>query len=145
MLAYLAGRAHWMVRHLLPRERALFEGDEVERTALTLAMERSARRMLAAWESYRPRHYPGRVLLVRAESDERRVGALEDGDRTFGWGPLSGDGVEVRSMRCAHNRMLYAPHAASLAGILADAIGRDDAPPSQPVARRERAGAGADA
>src|SRR5690606_34438803 len=30
MLAYLAGRARWMIRHLRPRERALFEGDEVE-------------------------------------------------------------------------------------------------------------------
>ncbi|HLS57736.1 MAG TPA: amino acid adenylation domain-containing protein, partial [Zeimonas sp.] len=143
MLAYLAGRARWMIRHLLPRERALFEGDDVEQTALTLAMERSARRMLAAWEAYQPRLYPGRVLLVRAESGERLVGAIEDGDRTFGWGALSGNGVEVRSMHCAHNRMLYAPHAASLARVLADAIGRDDAPSSQPVANRERAGADA--
>ena len=41
MLAYLTGRAQWMVRHLLPRERALFDGDEVEQTALTRAMERA--------------------------------------------------------------------------------------------------------
>jgi amino acid adenylation domain-containing protein len=145
MLAYLTGRAQWMIRHLFPRERALFDGDEVEQTALTRAMERAARRMLAAWEAYRPRLYPGRVLLVRAESGERQVGAIEDGDPTFGWGALSGEGVEVRSMHCAHNRMLYAPHAASLARILADAIGRDDVPSSQPVASRERVGAGADA
>ncbi|KAA0219201.1 MAG: non-ribosomal peptide synthetase, partial [Proteobacteria bacterium] len=143
MLAYLGGRVRSMIRHLRPRERELFEGDEVEQTALTLAMERSARRMLAAWEAYRPRPYPGGVLLVRAEGGERLVGAIEDDDRTLGWGALSGDGVEVRSMQCAHNRMLHAPHAASLARILADAIGRDDT--SSPGLSANRKWADADA
>ena len=143
MLVYLGGRVRWMIRHLRPRERELFEGDEVEQTALTLAMERSARRMLAAWEAYRPRPYPGGVLLVRAEGGERLVGAIEDDDRTLGWGALSGDGVEVRSMQCAHNRMLHAPHAASLARILADAIGRDDT--SSPGLSANRKWADADA
>ncbi|RPH65095.1 MAG: hypothetical protein EHM83_07260, partial [Burkholderiales bacterium] len=143
MVSYLAGRARWMVRHLLPRERALFEGDVVEETALTRAMERSARRMLAAWNAYRPRPYPGRVLLVRAEGGEHLVGAIQDSDPTFGWAALSGGGVELRSMRCAHNRMLHAPHTAALARILADAIGRDEASPARPAARHERAEADA--
>jgi hypothetical protein len=36
--------------------------------------------------------------------------------------------VAIRSMQCTHSRMLFAPHAADLAKILAEAIGRDDAP-----------------
>ncbi|MCL4773584.1 MAG: amino acid adenylation domain-containing protein, partial [Burkholderiaceae bacterium] len=143
MLAYLAGRTRWMIRHLLPREHALFDDGEVEQTALTRAIERAARRMLAAWEVYQPRPYPGRVMLVRAEGRERLVGAIDDGDPTYGWGALSGSGVDVRSMQCAHNRMLHAPHVASLARILADAIGRDAAPCPQRVASGARAEADA--
>jgi len=142
MLSYIGGRARWMIRHLLPHERTLFEGDAVEETALTRAMERSARAMLAAWQVYQPRHYPGRVMLIRAEGGERRVGAIRGADPALGWGALSGGGVELRAMPCAHNRMLHAPHAPALAQILADAIGRDDGQPAsstQPAATREPA------
>jgi thioesterase domain-containing protein len=58
MLAYLTGRAQWMIRHMRPKERALFEDEVIQETALTRAMERSARAMLSAWQAYRPRHYP---------------------------------------------------------------------------------------
>jgi thioesterase domain-containing protein len=127
MLAYLTGRAQWMIRHMRPKERALFEDEVIQETALTRAMERSARAMLSAWQAYRPRHYPGRIMLIRAEATPRRIGEIRD-DPTFGWGALSGGGVAIRSMQCTHSRMLFAPHAADLAKILAEAIGRDDAP-----------------
>ena len=132
MLEYLAGRARWMLRHMLPRERALFEGDAVDDTAVTRAMERSARAVLSAWSDYQPRHYPGRVLLIRAEKQAPLVGVVPDSDPTLGWGDLSGDGVELRSMHCLHNRMLHAPHVADLACILADAIARSDASGTAP-------------
>jgi len=133
MLAYLGGRARWMLRHLLGRDRGLFDGEEVERTAVTLAMEQSARAVFSAWRSYQPHHYPGRVLLIRAEERAPLVGVVPDSDPTYGWGALSGDGVDLRSMYCLHNRMLHTPHVAELARILAEAIGGDEAPgASQP-------------
>ncbi len=142
MLAYLAGRARWMAHHLLRRQPVLFDEGGVEDTALTRAMERSARAMLAAWRAYQPRRYPGRVLLVRAEHRQQMVGTVHDNDPTFGWAALSGDGVELRSMHCAHDQMLYAPHASALAQILANAIGHNDgqpALPAHPAATREPA------
>jgi len=142
MLAYLAGRAGWMVRHMVPRERELFEGEAIERTAVTRVMERKAQAMLAAWSAYRPRHYPGRVLLIRAEATPRHVGEIRT-DPTLGWGELSGGGVEIRGMQCVHNRMLFAPHAADLARILTDAIARDACPPPTPAPESEPADASA--
>ncbi|MCM5570800.1 amino acid adenylation domain-containing protein [Burkholderiaceae bacterium FT117] len=134
MARYIAGRARWMVRHMMPRERALFEDGEVEHTALTLAMERAARAMHAAWSVYQPRFYPGRLTMIRAEGTPEKVGEIHD-DPTLGWAALSGEGVELRSMQCAHNHMLLAPHAEDLAKILAQLIA-DEGPAS--AARRQR-------
>ncbi|MCL4775586.1 MAG: amino acid adenylation domain-containing protein, partial [Burkholderiaceae bacterium] len=138
MLAYLAGRARWMVRHLLGHDDGLFHGEDVERTAVALAIERSARAVLAAWSDYQPRHYPGRVLLIRAEKQAPLVGIVPDPDPTYGWGALSGEGVELRSMHCRHNRMLHPPHVAELARILAEAIAHDDASGARPSSRTGR-------
>ncbi|MCL4182410.1 MAG: AMP-binding protein, partial [Burkholderiaceae bacterium] len=124
MLAYLAGRARWMIRNLRETEKSLFEDGEVEETAFTRMLERSARAVLAAWCTYHPGPYAGRVMLIRAEATPKSVGEIDD-DPTYGWGALTA-GVDLRSMQCAHNRMLFAPHAADLARILCDAIARDD-------------------
>jgi amino acid adenylation domain-containing protein len=142
MLTYLAGRAAWMIRHMLGRDRGLFEGEAIEPTAVTRSIERNAQAMLAAWTAYRPRHYPGRILLIRAEATPELVGEIRN-DPTLGWGALSGAGVEIRGMQCAHNRMLFAPHAAELARILTNAIRRSSRPPAPTTPACEPADASA--
>ncbi len=119
-LAYLAGRARWMIRNLKGPERSLFEDSDLEESAFTRTLEESARAMLAAWEAYRFRPYPGRVMLIRAETTPKRVGEIDD-DPTYGWSALT-RGVDLRSIQCTHIRMLFPPHATELGRILADAI-----------------------
>jgi hypothetical protein len=96
-------------------------------------MERSARVMLAAWEVYEFGPYPGRVMLVRAEANPEKIGDIDD-DPAYGWNALTG-GVDLRSIDCAHNRMLFPPHAATLAAILCDAT-RGGAPAAGPLHRQ---------
>ena len=149
MLAYVAGRARWMIRNPRERERSLFEGSNIEETTFTRMLEQSAGAMLAAWNAYEYLPYPGRVMLVRAEATPKSVGDIDD-DLTHGWASLTG-GVDLRSMQCTHNRMLFSPHAADLARILGQTIppddggnyGRNGAPHSQPATRREFAKADA--
>ena len=125
-LSYLSGRAYWMVRNLRPIEKKIFEGGLIEETALTREIERNAQAVLAAWRAYRPSHYPGSVMLIRAEKVQPpHVGETRD-DPTYGWGAISGGGVGLRSMQCTHGEMLRQPHTAALASILAGAIARDD-------------------
>jgi thioesterase domain-containing protein len=144
MLAYIAGRARWMVRNLRKWEEALFENSDIEETTFTRTLEHSARMMLTAWDTYQYRPYPGRVMLIRAEATPKNVGDIDD-DPAYGWATLTG-GVDLRSMQCTHDEMLFSPHAADLARILCHAItpddgrneGRNDATREQPATRRER-------
>jgi len=151
MLAYIAGRAHWMIRNLREKEservkeKSLFKDSDIQETAFASMLERTARVMLSAWHAYRPGPYPGKIMLIRAEATPKRVGEIDD-DPTYGWAEFT-DGVELRSMQCTHIRMLFSPHAADLAKIFGDAIARDGAaghdPTARPATKREPAEADA--
>lgn len=116
--SYVSLRARSAIRRALGLGPALFPAGAAAGASVTQAMEHSARVVHAAWAAYRPRPYPGRVTLIRAERNEV-LGKLRD-DPTYGWAALSGAGVELRTMRCSHGEMLVPPHAAELGRILSE-------------------------
>ena len=61
---------------------------------------------------YRPSRYPGCVHLFRAMSQE------EEFDRTLGWEPFAGAGVEVHEVAGTHNSIMQKPNVQSLADQL---------------------------
>ena len=58
---------------------------------------------------YRASRYPGGVHLFRAMSQE------EEFDRTLGWEPFAGAGVEVHEVAGTHNSIMQKPNVESLA------------------------------
>jgi thioesterase domain-containing protein len=69
---------------------------------------------LHAMFNYRPKPYPGRVVLIRAES--RPKGRFRD-DK-FGWSPLLAGEFEVRFIPGGHNDMFQEPGVETLAKTL---------------------------
>jgi thioesterase domain-containing protein len=75
---------------------------------------------MRAAREYRPRPYPGRVLLVRAADGDRLAGA----GPTAGWGELARGGVEVVEVPGDHWTLVEPPHVALLARELERRLGR---------------------
>lgn len=67
---------------------------------------------------YRPRAYPGRIMLFRAEVQP----ILCSGDPLMGWGMLAAGGVDVRVVPGHHLSIIDEPHVRVLARELAAAL-----------------------
>ncbi|MES1245198.1 MAG: amino acid adenylation domain-containing protein, partial [Acidobacteriota bacterium] len=75
------------------------------------------RRILAVYKAngqavsrYEPAFYPGRVTLFKATATP-----VPDGGEDYGWGPLSGQPVEVCAVPGSHTGILTEPHVQALA------------------------------
>ncbi|MCP4655733.1 MAG: AMP-binding protein, partial [bacterium] len=64
-----------------------------------------------AMRRYRPRPYPGKIVLFRPQART----AADSGDPTLGWSELAHDGVELCSVPGDHFTMLREPHVQVLA------------------------------
>ncbi len=80
---------------------------------------RAAARSLA-FHSYRPRPYPGPMVLFRAE--ERDEFESDSGENMMGWGPLAAGPFEVVSVPGDHLGILKAPNVIVLADGLRSAL-----------------------
>jgi thioesterase domain-containing protein len=63
---------------------------------------------------YQPRHYPGRLVLFRAEQVPNWIGSRFD-DPLMGWGDLAVGGIEVQTVPGDHLTLLNRRNAGSLA------------------------------
>ncbi|WP_410671751.1 beta-ketoacyl synthase N-terminal-like domain-containing protein [Amycolatopsis sp. cmx-4-68] len=77
-------------------------------------------------ERYTPRHYDGRVVLLRAQDPHPLTTALDPRylrtDDTLGWDAFCG-GLEVVRVPGDHVSMIDPPHVAALASALAERLG----------------------
>jgi thioesterase domain-containing protein len=74
---------------------------------------RALRTHTEAWRNYRPRPYPGKLTLFRAEDQDH----LED-QADLGWGDLAAGGVQVYSVPGDHLTMIHPPHVKRLAEVM---------------------------
>ncbi|AKT35905.1 type I polyketide synthase [Chondromyces crocatus] len=89
---------------------------------------------LRASLDYRPRAYPGRVILFSTNKASRQPGQ----DPEQGWGLLAAGGVEVHAIPGHHLTTLRSPHVEILAGKLRaylDSTQSDSTQTSMPAAR----------
>jgi acetoacetyl-CoA synthetase len=75
-------------------------------------------RVDAMWHAYRPPHFDGQLLLIRAQGRDAEFA----GDPTMGWHKSALRGVDVKFSSGSHESMMAAEHAMELAEILAPAI-----------------------
>jgi amino acid adenylation domain-containing protein len=75
-----------------------------------------------ALDGYRPRPYPGRVVLVQAESSRNHV----DDRSTHGWNALALGGITAHYLAGDHYTIMQRPAVERLAEILAGELDRHD-------------------
>ncbi|MGC2723758.1 MAG: thioesterase domain-containing protein, partial [Candidatus Acidiferrales bacterium] len=89
-------------------------GDTIQRRAdhrIAVAPREPSKAVFVAARAYRPRPYPGHVLLFR--SAIQSVGPYHDAKQ--GWGHLLGDGLEICEMPGDHEDMFREPYVELLA------------------------------
>ncbi len=119
-----------------PSEVAQFAGEDRLDALFTLAQARGRladevdvrwtrwlvdgfRTALSATQAYRPRPYPGRLLLI--QSGEHASRSRRDAG---GWPPLARAGVDLHIVSGTHHTMVEAPHVAMVATLLRMALDR---------------------
>ena len=96
-------------------------GDMIQRRAnrrLAVAPREPSKAVFVAAREYRPRPYPGHVMLFR--SAIQSVGPYHDAKQ--GWGHLVGDGLEICEMPGDHEDMFREPYVQLLAKELDRAL-----------------------
>jgi 3-oxoacyl-(acyl-carrier-protein) synthase/thioesterase domain-containing protein len=87
-------------------------------SAVVDAVQRVTDANAAAWRSYRPGTYSGRVALFRAHPREESVRLFCVMDPQNGWAPHALGGVEVIALPCDHLEVFHEPYI----NLLADGI-----------------------
>jgi amino acid adenylation domain-containing protein len=109
-------RSVWL--RMTGRHKAVRAGDFVDLSEWSDEMRSVADTHFNAYRDYRPRPFPGRIVLVRA----RRQPILAPTGRQHGWGPLARDGVVEHVISGGHMGILAGDGAARLASFLHDAL-----------------------
>jgi thioesterase domain-containing protein len=79
---------------------------------------------VAATQRYRPRPFPGRLVLLRAADHSI------DAEETLGWGALAQGGVDLHWVPGTHETLVHAPHVQALAERLRACIEAAQSPSS---------------
>ncbi len=122
----LGGRAK--MQYLTDRVRESMPGGEKAATALRLeaasqgflpeTMQAISDASHQAQQSYTPRPYAGRTLLLRATE----LSVFENHEPRLWWGETFTQGLMIQDVPGAHLEILRLPHVSTLAGYLADAL-----------------------
>ena len=120
----VARRVRTKTRALIGRLARLLRRGDAGRSAIdqsvfdTARLPEQLRRTLEvhyhALNTYQPRPYPGRLTVIRAQTQP--LFRLHEHD--LGWGDLAGGGVDIVPVPGNHNSILRDPHARSLAAVL---------------------------
>jgi thioesterase domain-containing protein len=106
--------------------RQLFEEYPHLKTLPAPPLPRCFRLLIAnmlAIRRYKPRDYPGRVVLFRAS--ESLIPGLAGHDPTMGWGIVALRGVEVVEVSGNHVQLMLAPAIRRVADVMQDRMGVD--------------------
>jgi len=94
-------------------------------TELARPLAAGYRRRLTAIEAYRPRRYPGKIVLLRASEPEFGTTRLLEGvlpapdrDPSWGWNSLTEHEAEVRILQGHHTTLLLPPRVADVADVV---------------------------